>query len=332
MKTKNDETFIKQVENLIDPAEVCDLYFFQRFKKLFPKRLFKSLLERTSRKNPYIGFIIEPYSLFLFFKLRDIERAKSMLPDRYELVPTSIFADEPADYYQGMGIFNTKGSTFWGSRLETYLVVRDRETGLISWIFIDILSNTLIALPREGVADRNCAKALYTTSSRGDVYVSFTEDRTGRTLELKGNILNGVKRPLDQPLWVNGNTSIAFVKDLADKKDDPFAVIFDPAEVETALDIPLSDVDLRANTLHPGLAEAELCRVLCFPFAQHYIADSPGCRTYVKDEADMIRAYERISALRGLKTFSTKNVRLLFLAGVILSGLANILLFILLLA
>ena len=85
MEVQNNEKFIKVVESLIDPTEVSNLLFFQKLKKLLPSFLLKRLLNRASRKTPYIGFVIEPYSLFLFFKLRDIELAKSLLPDRYEL-------------------------------------------------------------------------------------------------------------------------------------------------------------------------------------------------------------------------------------------------------
>lgn len=330
MKIENDEPFIEQVENLIDPAEVCDLSFIQRFKKLMPREVFKRLLVRTSRKNPYIGFVIEPYCTFLFFKLKDLERARAMLPDRYELVKSSIFADEEPDYYQGMGIFNTKGSTFWGTRLESYLIARDRETGLMSWVFIDIVSNTLIALPKDGVADRNSSRAMFTTNSRGELLVNIREDSSGRSLRLRARLTGGTRRPLDQPLWIGGNTSVAHSRDLSGKNDDPFAVIFDPAEVETALDIPLGDAELRENTLFPGLAESELCRVICFPYAQHYIADSPGCRTYIKDEDDMISAYNRIAGMKNLSTFSTAGVKRLMAAGALISIAANLVFLILL--
>jgi hypothetical protein len=60
VKTQKDERFIKLVENLIDPAEVCDLYFFQRFKSLLPRSLFMKILAKTSRKTPNMGFVIEP--------------------------------------------------------------------------------------------------------------------------------------------------------------------------------------------------------------------------------------------------------------------------------
>jgi len=330
MKIKDDEPFIKTVEKLIDPAEVCDLYFFQRFKNLMPRSVFKKMLIKTSRRTPYMGFVIEPYCLFLFFKLKDLEKAKAMLPDRYELVKTRIFEDEEPDYYHGMGIFNTRASTFWGTRHESYLIARDKETGLVSWIFIGVISNTLIAMPEQGVADRNSSHAVYTTSSKGDIYMDIREDKTDNCIELKGNITRGKSRRLDQPLWILGNTSIAHSRELSDGHEDPFAVIFDPAEVDRALDIPLKDIKLRKNTLFPGLADPKPCKVLCFPYAQHYIADSPGCRTVIKSEADMVENYKRISALKDVKTFSTKSIKKMFLGSVIFSALLTAALVILL--
>jgi hypothetical protein len=312
-----DEGFIKLVENLIDPAEVCDLYFFQRFKALLPKSLFKKMLVKTSRKTPYMGFVIEPYAMFMFFRLKDIEKARALLPDRYELMKSAVFAGEDPGYYLGMGIFNTKASTFWGTRLESYLIAKDKETGLVSWIFIDIISDTLIALPSEGVADRNTKRAIYTTSSKGDVFLDIGEDGSGRRLHVKGNISRGVRRGLDQPLWVLGNTSIAHSRELAGNTEDPFAVIFDPAEVEAALDIPLDDIHLRENSLFPELAEPEPCRVLCFPYAQHYIADSPGCRTLIRNERDMADNYARLAGLKDVKTFSTRSIKRMFFSSII---------------
>jgi len=317
MKILDDEFFIRNVENLIDPKEVSHLYFFQGFKRLLPTSLFKKLLVRTSRKTPYMGFVIEPYSLFLFFKLKDIEKAKSLLPERFELKKTRIFADEEPEYYLGMGVFNTRASTFWGSRLEVYLVAEDKETGLISWIFIDILSNTIIAVPSVGVADRNSKNAIYTTSSKGDILLDFKEDTTDRQIILKGNITNGKMRKLDQPLWVLGNSSIGHSKKYSDNKnDDTLAVMFDPAEVEKALDIPIEDIHLKFNNLFPDLAEPELVKVLCFPFAQHYIADSPGCRTYIRNTNDMIENYNKIANMEEIQTFSTSGLKRMLLVGI----------------
>ena len=308
MEIENPGKFIKGVEGLIKPQAVSDLLFFQKFKRLLPPFLMKKMLYRAARKTPYIGFVIEPYSLFLFFRLKDIEYAKSMLPDRYELTKTKLFTDDEPEYYMGLGNLGTRASTFWGTRQEVYLIATDKTSGLISFVFIDILSNTLIALPSKGIVDPNCKKALFTTSSRGGVYLDIRENKTGRTFQLTGSIKNGKLRKLDQQLWVMGNTSIGYSKNLANGDDHLFAVIFDPAEVDEALEIPSEDMHIIENTLFPGLAEPEISSVICFPYAQHYIADSPGCSTYVKDIDDLIGKYNELSEKDNQRTFSARTI------------------------
>jgi len=308
MEIQHEEKFIKGVESLINPMEVSNMLFFQRLKKLLPPRILKKLLFRASKNTPYIGFVIEPYSLFLFFRLRDIEYAKSMLPDRYELAKTKLFADDEPDYYMGIGNLSTRASTFWGTRQESYLIATDKRTGLLSFIFIDILSNTIIALPSKGIADPNCKRAIFTTSSKGEVYLDIQEEKTNRRLLFNGSLKRGKMRSLDQKLWLMGNTSIGHSKKFANGDDTPFSVIFDPAEVEEALNIPSEDIRIIENTLFPGLAEPEISTVVCFPFAQHYIADSPGCFTSLKDRDDLISKYNELADSKEFKTFSAKTI------------------------
>jgi hypothetical protein len=308
MELQNEEKFIKGVESLINPMDVSNLLFFQKLKSLLPPRMMRRLLLKASKNTPYIGFVIEPYSLFLFFKLRDVEYAKSMLPDRYELSKTQLFYDDEPDYYMGIGNLGTRASTFWGTRQECYLIATDKKTGLLSFIFIDILSNTIIALPSRGIADPNCKKAFFTTNSKGEVFLDIQEEKTNRELRLTGNINNGKMRRLDQRLWLMGNTSIGYSKKFTNGDGDPFAVIFDPAEVEEALDVPAEDIRITENTLFPELANPEISKAICFPFAQHYIADSPGCSTSVKDRNDMIRKYNEMADSEKLITFSAKTI------------------------
>lgn len=330
MEIQNDDKFIKGIESLINPMEVSNLLFFQKLKGLLPPFIMKRLLFRAAKNTPYIGFVIEPYSLFLFFKLKDIEYAKSMLPDRYELAKTRLFADDEPDYYMGVGNLGTRASTFWGTRLESYLIAIDKKTGILSFIFIDILSNTLIALPTKGIENPNCKKALFTTNAKGEVFVDIQEHKTDRKLSLTGSIKGGKLRRLDQDLWLMGNTSIAHSKDLGHGDDNPFAVIFDPAEVDEALDIPTEDIHISENTLFPGLAEAEISKVVCFPFAQHFFADSPGCYTSVKDRNDLIGKYNEIADNDKWKTFSARTIVKQISVGIAISILITILLIILL--
>jgi hypothetical protein len=330
MEIQNEEKFIKGVESLINPMEVSNLLFFQKFKKLLPPLIMKRLLYRASKKTPYIGFVIDPYSLFLFFRLSNIEYAKSLLPDRYELAKTRLFTDDEPDYYIGIGNLNTRGSTFWGTRQEAYLIATDKNTGLLSFIFIDILSNTIIALPTKGIADPNCKKAVFTTSSKGDIFLDIQEDKTNRKLLLTGSIKRGKMRRLDQGLWLMGNTSIGHCKKFANGDDNPFAVIFDPAEVFEALDIPPEDIRITENTLFPGLAQPEISNVICFPFAQHYIADSPGCYTNVKDRNDLVSKYNELANSEGLKTFSARTIMKQLSIGIAISLLIAIFLILIL--
>lgn len=315
MTAPQEEKFVRIVEGLVEPMDVSHLLFLQELRKLLPLPVFRRLLHRASRKTPYLGFVIDPYSLFLFFRLADLERARSMLPDRYELVKARIFADEEPDYYMGVGNLSTRATTFWGVRQESYLIARDRETGLLSWIFIGILSNTVIAVPRTGIADANSRNAVFTTTPRGEIIVDFAEDGTDRQLALTGSLTNGRPRTLDESLWLLGNTSIAHSTDLSNGDDSPFAVVFHPSEVEQALEIPAEDTVITRNTLFPGLAEPDPCKVLCFPFAQHYIADSPGCRTIVRDREDMMSKYGALCDASGHRAFSSRTIKREIAAG-----------------
>jgi hypothetical protein len=330
MEIQNEEKFIKGVESLINPLEVSNILFFQRLKRLLPPKIMKRFLYRASKKTPYIGFVIDPYSLFLFFRLRDIEYAKSMLPDRYELARTRLFEDDEPDYYMGIGNLNTRASTFWGTRQEVYLIATDKKTGLLSFIFIDILSNTIIALPTKGIKDPNCKSAVFTTNSKGEIFLDIQEAKTNRKLVLTGSIKRGKMRRLDQALWLMGNTSVGHCKKLANDDDNPFAVIFDPAEVIEALDIPPHDIHLSENTLFPGLAYPEISTVICFPFAQHYIADSPGCYTKVKDRDDMVSKYNNLANSERFITFSARTIVKQIFVGIAVTVLVIILLFLIL--
>jgi hypothetical protein len=96
----------------------------------------------------------------------------------------------------GIGNLSTRASTFWGTRQESYLNAVDKRTGLLSFIFIDILSNTITALHSMGIADPNCKKAIFTTSSKGEVFLDIQEDKTNRKLLLTGGIKKGRMRRL----------------------------------------------------------------------------------------------------------------------------------------
>ena len=328
---KNDEPFIRNVEGLINPGDSSDLFFFASFRRWLPTALFKRILYRTARQFPHIGFVIEPYCLFLFFKIKDVAQAQAALPSRFQLAKAKVFDADAPEYYYGMGIFGTRASTFCGARLESYLIAKDTVTGNTSWIFSDILSNTLIATPKKGITAPNCRTAVHTTNSKGEIFIDFRQNNSDRKLSMKGNLTNAQMRPLEQDLWIMGNTSIGHTKELSDGHDEPFAVIFDPAEVKQALDVPVQNLTMLANTLLPAWVDPAIGKSACFPFAQHYIADSPGCGTPVANPEDMVAQYHRIAALVDPKTFSAQPIKRQFVFGLALPVLACIILTILLL-
>ena len=135
---------------------------------------------------------------------------------------------------------------------------------------------------------------------------------------------------LDQDLWMMGNTSIGHCKKYTKGDDIPFAVIFDPAEVFEALDIPPEDIRITDNTLFPGLAQQEISKVVCFPFAQHYIADSPGCYTTIKDRNDLVSKYNKIANYEVFKTFSARTIVKQLFIGIAVSVLIAVFLILIL--
>ena len=237
-------------------------------------------------------------------------------------MPTRVFAGDEGDYYSGMSFFNTRASTFQGSRLEAYLVARNRETGTTSWIFMDILSNTLIAHPKWGISGPNCTRPVCTTNPKGDILIDFKQDGTDRRIAFTGSLAGAPTRALEQDLWIMGNSSIAHSRAYQSKSDEPFAVVFDPLEVESALEVEPAAFAISHNSLLPSWVAPEVVKTTCFPWAQHYVADSPGRSTRVKDPVDMVTKFKAIAAMKGLKTFSARSIKVQFFAGIVLNAVA----------
>jgi hypothetical protein len=72
--------FVKDVERLIDPISVGTLHFMQSFNQLLPKRIQKAIVKSSSKQTPYMGFVVEPYSLFLCHEIIDLHRLSLCSP------------------------------------------------------------------------------------------------------------------------------------------------------------------------------------------------------------------------------------------------------------
>ena len=123
----NKDNFSKGAERLVDPISVGSLHFIQQFNQLLPKPFQKLIVKASSKKTPYMGFVVEPYSLFLCYEIADLEKATALLPDGFELIKTKIFAQDEPKYYCIFGCFRAHTSAFWGMRAEFYIIAENKS-------------------------------------------------------------------------------------------------------------------------------------------------------------------------------------------------------------
>lgn len=324
----NTSDFIKGVERLIDPIEVGTLHFMQSFNNMMPKGLQKKMVEASGKKMPYMGFVVEPYSYFLCYEVADLDKAKQLLPDGFSLIKTHIFADDEPKYYGIIGCFNAHTNGFWGLRVECYLIAQDDKTGLLSWIILDYDTNTITYDPKTQLSDPNASHSIITVDFNGDVHVDVTNNQ-GRKINFVSNISQGVFKPLNQRLWVEGNLSIGYSRLKNLEGTPPFSLIFNPLEFEKALQISKTHLNLVENNWFPGLFKTVPSELVCFPYAQHFLSDSPGHATEINNQDELIEQIERVDFSK-IEVFSTKSFKSVFLLGGLMALTSNaILLFLL---
>ena len=61
----------------------------------------------------------------------------------------------------------------------------------------------------------------------------------------------------------------------------------------------------------------------CFPFAQHFLSDSPGQSSQIKNEEELIKAISNVN-FHSMKTFNTQSLKTAFIIGTIVSMLVTI--------
>lgn len=326
----NQSTFTKNIERLINPIDVGGLHFIQSFNKYLPKKIQDQFVRSAAKQIPYMGFVVEPYATFLCYEITDIQKAKTLLPNGFELVKTRIFNDDEPKYYCIFGCFTAHTSAFWGSRVEFYIIAEDQNTKLLSWIIVDYDSNTISYDKKDGLRSPNSKHGVVTTGYGGKIYIDFPKDDKSRNISLEADIKEGVIMSLDQRLWLEGNLSIGYGSTFDPKDASIFSLKFDPREVESAVNIPLNNVNIETNTWYPGLFSSKPSFVLTFPYAQHFISDSPGASSKVMNRDDLIKSINNLD-FKNIKTFSTKSFRIMFLVGGLVSLAITVTLLILLL-
>lgn len=276
-----------------------------------------------------MGFVVEPYCSFLCYEITDLNQAKSLLPDGFELIKTKIFTDDEPKYYCIFGCFRAHTSAFWGSRAEFYIIAEDQKTKLLSWIIVDYDTDTISYDNKNGLRSPNSSKSVVSINHRGTLFVDIQRDDNSRQITFDINVEGGQMTNLDQRLWLEGNLSIGYGRELSQNGADIFSLKFEPGEVEKALKIPATALHLELNTWYPGLFSNGPSQILCFPYAQHFVSDSPGHSSNLKNKDELIAATEVIEFDK-IKVFSTKSFKTMFITNAIISTLASLTLLVLL--
>jgi hypothetical protein len=287
--------FTKHTEMLISPKAVGKLYQRAEMLSRLPLGVQKWIVGRVSREQQHIGFVVEPYSYFLAYEVTDPDAARAQLPPHYELVPTAIFEGTEPKLTAIIAAFNVHTSVFWGSRVEFYLIAENQRTGLLSWVICDYESNTISYDPGRGFSAASTSHSVVTTTHAGDLIVDVRGDGSGQHLASTASLEGALMRPLDQRLWLEGNLSVDYGGRLLDPDSVPFGLVFDPGEVERALEIPLPSVRVERNTFVDGLCATEPFEVCTFPYAQHYQTSSFPTENPITDGAALEQAATSLS-------------------------------------
>jgi hypothetical protein len=171
MQTNDLRRYIKTTEKMVVPAKVASATQGSALLRNLPLRLQRYIVERGARTNPYMSFVVEPYSVFLTFEVTDTEAAEQILPPNYSMFPSSMFSDTPKRPCAIISAFNVHTSVFWGSRVEFYLIAENCKTGLLSWIIIEYESNTHSYDPSQGFIGPSTSHSVVTTSYLGEIIV-----------------------------------------------------------------------------------------------------------------------------------------------------------------
>jgi hypothetical protein len=325
MTREENRSFIEKSESLVKPRDITAISFLGDFNKYLPKNVQQTIQRKGSAKVPYMGFIVEPYCLFLSFPIRDRTAAQAMLPDGYELADVAVFKNEERRPLVIISAFSARTSAFMGMRLECYLIGRNVETGSISWIIVDYLTNTNSHDPKNGFCGYTGDPAIHATTPYGELLVDVKGSDGERAFAARTDLKPGVMEELDEPLWVEGNMCVDYGGALKDESAAPFSLIFDPALMEHALRIPRDGIEIAANTLLQEIIEAKQPgSVAVFPYSQHFIIRQDLPQRSITRAEDLVREVHTFLGRAGLKTMSGDDLKRPIARGMFISFLVNL--------
>ena len=287
--------YSKGVEKLVDPMMVGQSHYMQTKLRKLPLFIQKKIIKSATKKATKMPFVVEPYCTFLFYEIPDPGRIERFVPKGFRPAKSRIFEGDTEKYYGIVSMFRIHTSVFWGARAEYYLVAENTETGLLSWVMMDYISDSISYDEMHGLKSPDVKAAVMTTTCEGDFVCEMENLASTKKVACTASLLNGKMRKLDKRLWIEGNTSIAYGRLAGEPDGDLFSLTFFPEEMAQALDISLSDVrEYDARTETTGNFGEKLSAVLTFPFAQHMLSDAPGTQTHYGSEEKLRRAVEAV--------------------------------------
>ena len=291
----NIHDFAKGVEKMVDPMQVGKTHYLQTKLKKLPICLQKKIIKSHTKKAGQMPFVVEPYCSFLFYKVPDPSKIEKFMPDGFKPIKSAAFIGDTEEYYGIVSMFRIHTSVFWGARAEYYLVAENEKTGLISWVMMDYISDTISYDEINGLKSPDIKNAALTTTCEGDFICSMETADHKKYVEADFSLKNAKTRPLNQRLWIEGNTSIAYGPRAGEPDGDLFSLTFFPEEMKEALDIPLKDVrEAKVASDTAGKFGAILDKVISFPYAQHMLSDAPGVHTHYGSEKALREAVEKV--------------------------------------
>ena len=96
-------------------------------------------------------------------------------------------------------------------------MAENAETGLLSWIICDYISDTISYDAKHGLKSPDVSGAVMTTTCEGDFVCDMMDETRKKYARCEMNLESAKTRKLDSRLWIEGNTSIAYGR-LAERK------------------------------------------------------------------------------------------------------------------
>ena len=209
--------YAKGVERLVDPMEVGKVTYMQTKLRRLPVWMQRKTVSSATKKADKMPFVVEPYCSFMFYEITEPGKMQKFLPEGFVPAKAAVFEGDAPKYYGIVTMFRVHSSVFWGVRTEFYLVAENADTGLLSWIICDYISDTISYDAKHGLKSPDASRAVMTTTCEGDFVCDMMDETRKKYARCEMNLEDAKMRKLDSRLWIEGNTSIAYGR-LAEKK------------------------------------------------------------------------------------------------------------------